>query len=110
MSEPRVDVLRNGPRMTTALLHIGMHPGASNRLLAAGIGIGDEAQSSRLLAHMRDLGLIVNGAHRRGVIPMMVLFEAGRRCPVAHKDAPMRARRAPEDWRSRAHRSDGRLC
>jgi hypothetical protein len=56
MSEPPVDVLRNAPRKTAALLHIATHPGASNRAIAAGIGIADEAQISRLLALMQDLG------------------------------------------------------
>jgi DNA-binding MarR family transcriptional regulator len=36
------------------------HPDASNREIAAGVGITDEAQASRLLARMEDLGLIRN--------------------------------------------------
>ena len=54
--------LRRAPRRTGALLHIATHPEASNREIAEGIGIADDAQISRLLARMRDLGLIRNHA------------------------------------------------
>jgi hypothetical protein len=85
MSEPRVDVLRHAPRKTAALLHIATHPGASNRAIAAGIGIADEAQSSRLLARMRDLELIVNRAHDRGGPNAWHLTAAGSRLARALK-------------------------
>jgi hypothetical protein len=62
MSEPSVGVgaLRRAPRRVMALLHIANHPLSSNREIAAGIGIGDDAQISRLLVRMEDLGLVLN--------------------------------------------------
>jgi predicted transcriptional regulator len=48
------------PRRALALLFIAEHPGASNREIAAGVGVSDEAQMSRLLRRMADLGLAVN--------------------------------------------------
>lgn len=60
MTEPHLQELRLAPRRRTALLHIASHPDASNREIAAAIGVGDEAQISRLLARMRDLGLVRN--------------------------------------------------
>jgi DNA-binding MarR family transcriptional regulator len=60
MSEPRVDALRLAPRGTAALLYIATHPGASNREIAAGTPIGDQSQTSKLLARMQDLELVVN--------------------------------------------------
>jgi predicted transcriptional regulator len=89
MSEPRLEVLRLAPRRTAALLHIATHPGASNREVAAGIGIGDEAQSSKLLARMQDLGLVVNRSdtHRRGGRSAWYLTVAGRQLARALKTA-----------------------
>jgi predicted transcriptional regulator len=56
------------PRRTRALLYIAEHPGASNREVAAGAGMGDEGQVSRVLRRLLDLGLAVNhnGAADRG--------------------------------------------
>jgi DNA-binding MarR family transcriptional regulator len=56
----RPQVLVRAPRRTMALLHIASNPEASNREIAAAIGMADDAQISRLLARMHDLGLIVN--------------------------------------------------
>jgi hypothetical protein len=78
-SEPRVDILRHAPRKTAALLHIAMHPGGSNRAIAASIGIRDEGQSSKLLALMQDLGLVVNRTHHRGRPNAWYVTVAGRR-------------------------------
>jgi hypothetical protein len=44
-----------------ALLHIASNPQASNREIAAAIGMADDGQVSKLLARMADLGLVVNG-------------------------------------------------
>jgi DNA-binding MarR family transcriptional regulator len=54
--------LRLAPRRARALLHIATHPYASNREIAASIGIHDDSQVSRLLARMQDLGLVLNHA------------------------------------------------
>jgi DNA-binding MarR family transcriptional regulator len=62
MSEQGLEALRLAPRRTMALLHIATHPCASNRDIAADIGIGNDAQVSRLLARMQDLGLVLNHA------------------------------------------------
>jgi predicted transcriptional regulator len=62
MSKEPAAQLRRAPRRTGALLHIATHPEASNREIAEGIGIADDAQISRLLARMQDLGLIRNHA------------------------------------------------
>jgi hypothetical protein len=43
-----------------ALLHIASNPQASNREIAAAIGMADDGQVSKLLARMADLGLVVN--------------------------------------------------
>jgi DNA-binding MarR family transcriptional regulator len=51
------------PRRHEALTFLLTHPDASNREIAAGIGITDEAQASRLLARMEDLGLVRNRNH-----------------------------------------------
>jgi DNA-binding MarR family transcriptional regulator len=45
-----------------ALLHIASNPQASNRDIAAAIGMVDDGQVSKLLARMQDLGLISNRA------------------------------------------------
>jgi DNA-binding HxlR family transcriptional regulator len=60
MSEQAPKGLRLAPRRTIALLHLGTHGRASNREIAAAVGIADDAQISSLLARMRDLGLVVN--------------------------------------------------
>lgn len=60
MSEQSLGDLRRAPRRALALLHIANHPLSSNREIAAGIGIGDDAQISRLLVRMEDLGLVLN--------------------------------------------------
>jgi DNA-binding MarR family transcriptional regulator len=48
------------PGRHEALMFLLTHPDASNREIAAGLGITDPAQASRLLARMDDLGLIRN--------------------------------------------------
>ena len=55
-------VLVRAPRRAMALLHIAANPEASNREIAAAIGVPGDAQISRLLARMQDLGLILNRA------------------------------------------------
>jgi DNA-binding MarR family transcriptional regulator len=89
MSEEGLEALRLAPRRTMALLHIATHPHASNREIAAGIGIGNDAQTSRLLARMQDLGLILNRApqHDRGGPNAWQLTVDGRRLVRALKGA-----------------------
>jgi DNA-binding MarR family transcriptional regulator len=60
--------LQLAPRRTRALLYIAEHPGASNREVAAAVGIRDQGQVSRVLRRLVDLGLAVNhnGAADRG--------------------------------------------
>jgi DNA-binding MarR family transcriptional regulator len=88
MGEARL-ALRLAPRRTTALLHIATHPGASNREIATRIGIGDEGQTSKLLARMQGLGLVANrpdARHRNGR-NAWYLTVAGRRLARALKQA-----------------------
>ena len=59
-AEPHV--LARAPRRAMALLHIAGNPEASNREIGAAIGVPGDAQISRLLARMQDLGLILNRA------------------------------------------------
>ncbi len=56
------------------------HPDASNREVAAGVGITDQAQASRLLARMEDLGLIRNrNPYNHGAANAWQLTADGRR-------------------------------
>jgi len=88
MSRTPVAQLRRAPRRTGALLHIATHPQASNREIADGIGITDDAQISRLLARMQDLGLIHNhaGAGNHGGANAWQLTAEGRRLLGAAQD------------------------
>ena len=89
MIEQPLEDLRRAPRRTRALLHIAAHPDASNREVAAGIGIGSEAQVSRLLVRMQDLGLVLNRAraHNHGGPNAWQLTADGRRLVRAVKSA-----------------------
>lgn len=72
-----------------ALVHIASHPGASNREIAAGAGIGDEGQISRLLGRLADLGVAVNriDGQRRGGRNDWHLTAEGRRAARAAERA-----------------------
>ncbi len=87
MSETPFSELRRAPRRTGALLYIAAHPEASNREVADGIGIGDDAQISRLLARMKDLGLVHNraGVGNHGGANAWQLTAEGRRLLSAVK-------------------------
>jgi hypothetical protein len=89
MREQGLEALRLAPVRTRALLHIATHPYASNRGIAAGIGIGSDAQISRLLARMQDLGLVVNHAQpeNHGGANAWQLTVDGRRLVRALKGA-----------------------
>lgn len=95
-SEPHLELLRRAPRVTAALQHIAMHPGASNRAIADGIGVRDEGQVSRLLARVDNLGLVVNRVERRqrGGPNAWYLTVDGRRLVTALR-MTMGAPRAP---------------
>ncbi len=49
-----------GDRSSTVLAVIAAEPGLSNREVAEAAGVSDEGQISRLLAHLKSLGLIRN--------------------------------------------------
>jgi predicted transcriptional regulator len=87
----RVDpeVLARAPRRAMALLHIASNPEASNREVAAAIGMADDAQISRLLARMQDLGLIFNRtqAHNHGGANSWQLTADGTRVVSALKES-----------------------
>ena len=57
--------IRRTYRTARVLTAIAANPGASNRAVAAGAGIGDEGQASRLLKRLAALGLIENIARDR---------------------------------------------
>ena len=89
MSDRDLDALRRAPRRRLALLHIAAHPGASNHQIALGAGVGGDAQISRLLARLRDMGLVVNRAQARdfGGPNAWHLTPAGRRLASAVSSA-----------------------
>jgi DNA-binding MarR family transcriptional regulator len=60
LSQRRPSGLALAPRRYEALMFLATHSDASNREIAAAIGISDDGQTSRLLARMQDLGLIHN--------------------------------------------------
>lgn len=59
--------LQPAPRRVRALLYMAEHPGASNREVAAAVGVSDEGHASRILRRLLDLGLVVN--HNGGIGP-----------------------------------------
>jgi AcrR family transcriptional regulator len=54
LHDPRAHRARN------ALLYLAIHPGASNRQVGAGVGVGGHAQASALLTRLQRMGLVVN--------------------------------------------------
>jgi DNA-binding MarR family transcriptional regulator len=75
------------PRRHETLVFLLTHPDASNREIAAGLGIMDEAQASRLLARMEDLGLIRNrNPYTPGAANSWQLTADGRRLLHALED------------------------
>ncbi|HVA18789.1 MAG TPA: winged helix-turn-helix domain-containing protein [Solirubrobacteraceae bacterium] len=50
-------------------MYLATRPHASNREIAGAIGMSDEAQVSRRLARMQDLGLIDKGTQYRNGAP-----------------------------------------
>jgi hypothetical protein len=57
--------VRSTYRTARVLTAIATNPGASNREVMDGAGIGDEGQASRLLKRLTGLGLIENMARDR---------------------------------------------
>jgi predicted transcriptional regulator len=91
VSERGIQGLALAPRRRKALLHLAGNPHASNRQIAAAIGIKDEAQISRLLSRMRDLGLVHNvrlGQDRGGPNAWRLTAD-GRRLADALKGAEL---------------------
>jgi DNA-binding MarR family transcriptional regulator len=79
------------PRRYEALMYLATHSNVSNRDVAVAIGMSDEAQTSRLLARMEDLGLIHNRApYNHGAPNCWQLTADGRRLVKALEDAEAR--------------------
>jgi DNA-binding MarR family transcriptional regulator len=89
VSKPRAQWLQLAPRRRKALLHLAAYPYASNREIGSAIGISDDAQVSRMLARMQDLGLALNcrRAHDRGRPNAWQLTDEGRRMVEALEGA-----------------------
>jgi DNA-binding MarR family transcriptional regulator len=76
------------PRRYEALVYLARHSDASNREIADAIGMSDQAQASRLLARMEDLGLIDNPTHyNHGTPNAWRLTPDGRRLVAALESA-----------------------
>ena len=58
--------MRITERTRAVLEAVAAEPGLSNRALAQRVGIGDAGQVSRLLARLRQLGLVANDCEGRG--------------------------------------------
>jgi DNA-binding IclR family transcriptional regulator len=69
-------------------MYLATHSNASNREVADAIGMNDEAQASRLLARMEDLGLIHNRVEYLGEPNAWQLTADGRRLVNALENAP----------------------
>jgi hypothetical protein len=97
-----IEVLRRAPRMTMALLHIAGTPRASNREIAAAIGVAGDAQISRLLARMQNLGLICNRtqAVNDGGANSWQLTPDGTRAVTALKDSLAESARSQREFTS----------
>ena len=73
-------------------MYLATHSNVSNSEIADGIGINDQAQTSRLLARMEDLGLIHNRTPYNDGTPNAWLLTAdGRRLVQAVEDVQGRA-------------------
>ncbi len=64
-------------RTARVLEGIAAHPGMSNREAARHAGIADQGQVSKLLARLRKLGLVDNGAHIKGAANAWALTPMG---------------------------------
>jgi DNA-binding MarR family transcriptional regulator len=88
LSSSRPAGLALAPRRYDALMYLATHSNVSNREVAAAIGIGDQAQASRLLARMRELGLIDNRSrYNDGAPNAWQLTADGRRLVHALENA-----------------------
>jgi len=77
-------------------MYLATHSHASNREIADAIGITDQAQASRILARMEDLGLIHNRSqYNDGAPNAWQLTADGRRLADALQQAPRRATDQP---------------
>ncbi|HEV2924437.1 MAG TPA: helix-turn-helix domain-containing protein [Solirubrobacteraceae bacterium] len=80
MNTRRPPGLALAPRRYEALMYLANHVEASNRDIAAAIGISDDGQASRLLARMEELGLIRNrNPYNHGAPNAWQLTADGRR-------------------------------
>lgn len=66
-------------RTARVLLAVAESPGASNRMVGTGAGIGDQGQISKLLSRLEKLGLVVNAGlpRSRGMPNAWTLTEQG---------------------------------
>jgi DNA-binding MarR family transcriptional regulator len=88
LNQRRPPGLALAPRRYEALMFLASGSASSNREIAAAIGISDEAQTSRLLARMEDLGLIHNrNPYNHGAPNAWQLTADGRRLAEALKSA-----------------------
>jgi DNA-binding MarR family transcriptional regulator len=88
VSKPHPPGLALAPRRYEALMYLASRSDASNREIAAAIGIGDDGQASRLLARMEDLGLIHNRTpYNDGAANAWELTADGRRLVQALENA-----------------------
>jgi DNA-binding MarR family transcriptional regulator len=87
VNEPRPPRHVLAPGRHEALVFLLAHPDASNREIAAGVGIAEESQASRLLTRMEDLGLIRNrNPYDNGAPDAWQLTGDGRRLLQALED------------------------
>jgi hypothetical protein len=80
-SDPFKDAgMRLTYRTTRVLRAVAENPGASNRLIGALAGMGDQGQISKLMGRLERIGLIANGGegHGRGEPNAWRLTAAGR--------------------------------
>jgi hypothetical protein len=91
--------MNGAPRRLLALMHVAANPGASNREVAMAVGVHSEAQISRILGRMLDLGLAVNLTRtpRSGAPNAWHLTAAGKfAADAARRDRMARAAALPE--------------
>lgn len=74
-------------RTVRVLMFVGEHPGASNRQIAAGAGVDDQGQMSKLLARLARMDLVRNlgDGQKRGMPNAWELTERGARLERASR-------------------------
>lgn len=67
IEQPAILANPNARRLRECLLYVAMHPDASNRAVAAGIGVAHKSQICKLLAQLEDEGLVIKHSSGPGV-------------------------------------------